>query len=345
MRRLTFILLSCLLAVRVTAAALAPAADCPTGACPLAPPQAENNIAVDSRPIARIENTTAAGSSYGSGTLVDTDRLSGLVVTCAHLFRDGTGTITVMFPESSRHTARLIKIDHDADLAAVSISAPAMAPIELAQNFPQQGDPLVSCGYGSDGRLWCNRGQALGYVTMLGGHGRETLELSGSARQGDSGGPVLDSHGHLVAVLFGTNGRVVDATFCGRVRQFLQGLSPRFGGKAADNAAPAEGTQHPPLENLPPHPPPKPSSAEYPITRQRITGSRSLGRRRRCHQQSRPTLALRKSRRAADLGRRAGRNRGHCRRRDRVAGHAPRQKETASPTRSLEEPHGGGERS
>jgi hypothetical protein len=28
--------------------------------------------------------------------------------------------------------------------------------------------------------------------------------------------------------LFGTNGRVVDGTFCGRIRRFLEGLSPRF---------------------------------------------------------------------------------------------------------------------
>jgi hypothetical protein len=39
---------------------------------------------------------------------------------------------------------------------------------------------------------------------------------------------VFDRNYQLVAVLFGTNGRVVDGTFCGRVRKFLTGLSPRF---------------------------------------------------------------------------------------------------------------------
>ena len=34
--------------------------------------------------------------------------------------------------------------------------------------------------------------------------------------------------GQLVAVLFGTNGRVVDGTYCGRIRRFLSELSPRF---------------------------------------------------------------------------------------------------------------------
>ena len=47
--------------------------------------------------------------------------------------------------------------------------------------------------------------------------------MTGSARQGDSGGPVFDRHRQLVAVLFGTNGQVVDGTFCGRVRRFFKG--------------------------------------------------------------------------------------------------------------------------
>jgi hypothetical protein len=164
----------------------------------------------------------------GTGTLVDVDGGRGLVLTCAHLFRDGVGSITVTFPGGSSYAAALLRIDTSADLAALAIGAPALEPVELSSDFPRRGDPLVSCGYGSDGRLCCNRGRVLGYVTTVGSHGRETLELSGAARMGDSGGPVLDRGGRLVAVLFGTDGRVVDGTFCGRIRRFLEGLSPRF---------------------------------------------------------------------------------------------------------------------
>ena len=127
------------------------------------------------------------------------------------------------------------------------------------------GDALVSCGYGGDGRLWCNRGQALGYVTVAGGQNLETLELSGAARFGDSGGPVFDRDHHLVAVLFGTNGRVVDGTFCRRVRRFLAGLSPRFRrgqpaggapGVATNPAPPSLAPANPPVASPPPTAPP-----------------------------------------------------------------------------------------
>jgi hypothetical protein len=151
----------------------------------------------------------------------------------------------------------VLKLDHSADLAAIAIPAPAIQPVEIAQQHPERGEPVVSCGFGGDGRLLCNRGHVLGYVVTLGSRGRETLELSGAARQGDSGGPVLNQHGLMVGVLFGTNGRVVDATYCGRIRAFLAGLSARFGGGAGEQAPEIDSAQPPenrpaPLDNLPP---------------------------------------------------------------------------------------------
>jgi hypothetical protein len=223
----------------LAASALVGAADCPTGQCPLPPQLAPADFPFDKRPIARIENGAAGARTLGSGTLVDVDGQQGLVVTCAHLFRAGVGAVVVTFPGGTSSSGRVAKLDAASDLAAIVIAAPPIAPVELASQHPQRGDLLVSCGYGGDGRLWCNRGQALGYVSTVGGLGRETLELSGSARQGDSGGPVFDRQGRLAAVLFGTNGRVVDATFCGRVREFLAGLSPRFGGSQVESPAPA----------------------------------------------------------------------------------------------------------
>ena len=254
MRSVVGWILFCTMAAISAAPLRARADDCPGGQClragaTLAPGESP----VDARPIARIVNTQGAGRTMGTGTLVDVFASQGLVLTCGHLFRDGVGTVVVTFPNGKSHAAVLLKVDAAADLAALAISKPDVGPVELAGEFPQRGDELVSCGYGSDGRLWCNRGQALGYVTTLGGHGRETLELSGAARLGDSGGPVLDRQGRMVAVLFGTNGRVVDATFCGRIRRFLEGLSPRF---------------HNPQPQMPPGPsvgPPQPIEPSEPL--------------------------------------------------------------------------------
>ena len=256
MQRLIAILLGCVPCQAVVAQTYAPPGACANGQCPLditpAPAgQVATPLRVNPQAIARIINARGTTRSAGTGTLIDSDGKRALVITCAHLFREGAGTLSVTFSDQRTFAAELIQVDAAADLAVLGIDDPGIKPITLAQTFPQRGDPLVSCGYGSDGRLWCNRGQALGYVTTVGSHGVETLELSGAARFGDSGGPVLDRNHQLVAVLFGTNGRVVDGTFCGRVRRFLADLSPRFG-----TPPPAVSRTPPPAQRPPESSPP-----------------------------------------------------------------------------------------
>jgi hypothetical protein len=272
MRWFSTFILFCAIAGTAANAATARSDRCPDGLCApqaVAPPA---DFPIDARPIARVVNAVGSARALGTGTLVDVDGEQGLVLTCAHLFREGTGSVAVTFPDGSSYAARLARIDAAADLAALAIRAPNVRPVELADDCPQRGDPLVSCGYGSDGRLWCNRGQALGYVTMLGSHGRETLELTGAARFGDSGGPVLDRDGRIVAVLFGTNGRVVDGTFCGRIRHFLEGLSARFCKRPnAQPARPLPGPVDPggALAKVPPKPqPPAADIAQAPQARE-----------------------------------------------------------------------------
>ena len=60
----------------------------------------------------------------GSGTLVDKsdDGREGLVLTCAHLFSEGVGTVVVEFPGGKSHGAKVVAIDREADLAALAIS-------------------------------------------------------------------------------------------------------------------------------------------------------------------------------------------------------------------------------
>ena len=192
------------------------AAQCAGGACPVGTPPHPA--------VARIVNRNQAGRYFGSGTLVGKDDARGIVVTCAHLFRDGAGQISVAFAGGKTFGANLVAIDRQWDLAALEIAPPAALPVDVATDAPRPGDWLESCGYGPDGRWRCNRGQARGYVQAVGTTRPETLELGGSARQGDSGGPVFNGRGQLAAVLWGTDGVTVGGTYCGRVRAFLAGV-------------------------------------------------------------------------------------------------------------------------
>ena len=52
----------------------------------------------------------------------------------------------------------------------------------------------------------------------------EMLELSVEARQGDSGGPILNEQGELAGVLFGAGRGTTSGSYSGRVQQFLDPL-------------------------------------------------------------------------------------------------------------------------
>ena len=170
--------------------------------------------------VARIFVTTRSGRNIGSGTVID----GGGVLTCAHLF-EGDGAIAVIFSDGSSHRGTLVAIDRVWELALLRIAQPRQG-VKIGTTAPKVGDRVRSCGYGRNGRYWCNQGRVMGYVMPEGaGVGRyETLEISGTARQGDSGGPIFNDRNELVAVLWGTNNRIVGGTYCGRIRKFLQSI-------------------------------------------------------------------------------------------------------------------------
>jgi hypothetical protein len=207
--------------------------------------------------VCRVRNSSGRVSCYGSGTLIESSDGRGLIITCHHLFREGVGTITVTFPDGQRHVARLLGHDPEWDLAALEIASPQATPVAVSQNYPRPGDILRACGYGSDGRYVCSMGEALGYTRPSVGATYETLEMQGAAREGDSGGPVFNQKGELCAVLWGTDGRIIGSTFCGRVRKFLANIigrrQPPIGGGAAGIAASggSSGGMTPPLPATP----------------------------------------------------------------------------------------------
>lgn len=212
--------------------------------------------------VVRVVQIAASGSRcYGSGTLVHKDDRQGIVLSCAHLFRDEAGSVAVTFPGGRPLEAELVAIDPAWDLAALRIAAPQANPVTVAVDHPKPGDRLQSCGYGSDGRYWCNQGSTLGYARTATTATYETLELTGRARDGDSGGPVFNERGELAAVLWGTDGRIVGGTYCGRIRKFLLriislGHLPRQETEtvpvlpAPSPGRPAEPGRDDPLENI-----------------------------------------------------------------------------------------------
>lgn len=217
--------------------------------------------------VVRVIAPERDGMSMGSGTLVDVNETYGLVVTNWHVVRDAAGEITIVFPDGFRSGGRVLKVDRDWDLAAVSIWKPRVAPVPLASVAPRPGDLLTIAGYGS-GLYRAETGRCTQYVAPGNNMPYEMVEVSAAARQGDSGGPIFDSQGQLAGVLFGEGHGLTSGSYCFRVHKFLSSIiapaaSPALPTAPLDSQL-AQSTPTTPFNNVPPSAAASPSLA--PIT-------------------------------------------------------------------------------
>ncbi len=175
--------------------------------------------------ICRITVPERDGVSYGSGTLIDARGKFGLVVTNWHVVRDAAGAIQVEFPDGYKSPAEVVRTDKDWDLAALSIFRPAAEPLPVTEVAPQKGDWLTIAGYGS-GDYRQASGVCTQYLAPSNDLPYELIELATEARQGDSGGPILNQRGEVCGVLFGSGPGYTSGSYGGRVRQFLATVVP-----------------------------------------------------------------------------------------------------------------------
>ena len=179
--------------------------------------------------VVRIIAFDINGQSFGTGSYIGTYGEYGIILTNWHVVSETDGLVHVHFPSGfSSFGAKIGKGDDKWDLALIAISKPpqSIPMLTISQNPAKQGDPLWIVGFGSgsyriaDGR--CERYMALEQPKDGTPSLNEIIEVSVSARKGDSGGPILNQRGELVGVLFGSD--MVQNTagsYSGRVNLFL----------------------------------------------------------------------------------------------------------------------------
>lgn len=194
--------------------------------------------------VARIVHRDASGVSLGSGTLIATQGGASYFLTCAHLF-EGAGQSEVRLGGRS-YPASLLAIDKRHDLALLRTQATNTTPAAIEHVEPT--GLLSACGYGPSGQMRCVSGPITGYSTAVGAEA-PSLRLRGAVRSGDSGGPVFNAAGRLVAVIWGQRGGETYAMSGGPLRRILARL-PRSGGQAPPAATQPIPRAEPPRREI-----------------------------------------------------------------------------------------------
>ena len=171
--------------------------------------------------VVRIYAKESGALASGSGTLIHVDQQYGYVITNWHVVREANeGQVVAVFPDSFESAATVLKTDERWDLALLRIWRPNASPMPLSKIIPAVGESLTIIGYGS-GRYRAANGRCQYYAAPDNQSPQEMIEVSVAARQGDSGGPIVNQRGELAAVLFGSGQGITTGTHVGRVVRFL----------------------------------------------------------------------------------------------------------------------------
>jgi S1-C subfamily serine protease len=175
--------------------------------------------------VVKIHGTACGLGTQGSGWVVR----RGLVATNAHVIA-GERETRVLAPNGQSLVAQPVYVDGHNDVALLrvpSLGVPAVS-VETGGSFPKKA---VILGYPRDGALTATAATAGAPRSVLAPDAyeravssREVVPLRGEVEPGESGGPVVDTRGDVIAMVFagsktGPNGFAVP------VELVMQGLS------------------------------------------------------------------------------------------------------------------------
>jgi S1-C subfamily serine protease len=178
-----------------------PAADVPA---PTRRILASPGVAMARRSVVRVFGTACGLGVEGSGWVA----APGLVITNAHVVAGETDTEVQIGGVGPGLPARAISFDPRNDLAILRVSGLSLPALTLARD-PKAGGAAAILGYPLDGPFDAEPGR-LGQAETVNtqnaygeGHVLRTIvALRGEVRPGNSGGPMVDGSGEVVATVF-----------------------------------------------------------------------------------------------------------------------------------------------
>ncbi len=160
----------------------------------------------------------SAETFSGSGVAIGAH---GEILTNSHVIED-CEKITARFPSGTSEQASLISRDQKNDLAIVQIKNVASSVAAFREGGPiRAGDTVIASGYPLSGLLATTPNVSVGIVNALAGLGDDSryLQISAPVQPGNSGGPLLDSSGHVVGIVTAKLNALGIARFMGDIPQ------------------------------------------------------------------------------------------------------------------------------
>jgi S1-C subfamily serine protease len=172
------------------------------------PPPDESVLASDTAraaggSVVKVQTAACGEGVQGSGWVVAPE----LVVTNVHVVT-GADLVEVAAPGGEVLPATVVYKDPGNDVALLAVDGLSARPLELAKTV-RDGAPVVLLGYPKDGPLTATAGTAGRPVKVFAADAydrrtrlRTVVPLRGSVQRGDSGGPVVNRNGRVVAMMF-----------------------------------------------------------------------------------------------------------------------------------------------
>ena len=153
--------------------------------------------------VVRMEHDDYKGRGYFTGVLVVAPNAlrMNIVITAAHAF-EGPGETRVYISDGRVLKGKILELDHLWDIGIVRVEGSGLSSMRLATEPPGRGDPITAYGYGWVGKQYTRmQGVALGYSLFKGQRVANTLKCSFNSRDGDSGGPMVNSRCEVAAII------------------------------------------------------------------------------------------------------------------------------------------------
>ena len=158
--------------------------------------------------------------SKGTGSIISGD---GFILTNAHVIIDQNkgrpfNNLRVFLKPhrisgdlrkdtSLKYRAELVRFSENLDLALLRIKSPSIGNLSPTLEFSDSdlvsiGDPVIAIGHPEQGGLWTlTTGTISSHINNYGNMpGKNVFQTEASLNRGNSGGPLINSHGHIVGV-------------------------------------------------------------------------------------------------------------------------------------------------